>query len=159
MTAFLTLSTSSLLCSKYSVSSNRCFFPATWDGSPLELGPASLSMPSLRSSASNLARWASAAALLRAGSCSKYSASLCYVHSSSPTGADEWPERAGKKKGHATHFFASLMVLRRRPLRSRHESLLLVFWLLMRPPAARSCEPKPPLPPRKRGTRRRVIRG
>jgi hypothetical protein len=33
-------------------------------------------MPSLRSSASNLARWASAAAFLRAGSCSKYSASF-----------------------------------------------------------------------------------
>ena len=55
-----------------------------------------------------------------------------------------------------TYLLASLIVLRRRPLRSRQESLLLVFWLLMRPPAARSCEPKPPLPPRRRGMRRSV---
>jgi hypothetical protein len=44
------------------------------------------------------------------------------------------------------------MVLSLLPLRSRHESLLLVFWLLIRPPAALSCEPKPPFPPTIRGT-------
>lgn len=43
------------------------------------------------------------------------------------------------------------MVLSLRPVRSRQESLLFVFWLLMRPPAALSWLPNPPLPPRRRG--------
>jgi hypothetical protein len=50
-----------------------------------------------------------------------------------------------------TYFLASFTVLSFRPDKSRHESLLLVFLLLMRPPAARSWEPKPPLPPSKDG--------
>ena len=37
-----------------------------------------------------------------------------------------------------THFLASLMVLSLLPVRSLHESLLLVFWLLILPPAARN---------------------
>jgi hypothetical protein len=44
------------------------------------------------------------------------------------------------------------MVLSLLPLKSRHESLLFVFWLLIRPPAALSCDPKPPFPPTRRGT-------
>lgn len=56
---------------------------------------------------------------------------------------------------HDAHFLASFTVLSRLPLRSRQESLLLVFWLLMRPPAARNCDPKPPFPPYNRGLIRR----
>ena len=47
----------------------------------------------------------------------------------------------------ATNFLASLIVLSLLPVRSRHESLLLVFWLLILPPAARNWDPKPPFPP------------
>lgn len=76
-TALFTLSTISRLCSMYSVSSKRRFDPVGASESAafslsLELG----SMPSLRSSASSFAFCASAAACLRAGSFSRYSASL-----------------------------------------------------------------------------------
>lgn len=54
-------------------------------------------------------------------------------------------------KERKTYFFASLIVLSLRPVRSRQESLLFVFWLLMRPPAALSWLPNPPLPPSRRG--------
>jgi len=140
VTALLTESTISRLCSMYSLSSNRCFFPARGGGTPLaedddddgSSGEAEGgAIPSCFSSFSSLSFAASAAARLRAGSFSRYSA----------------------------NFLASLRVLSRLPERSRQESLLLVFWLLMRPPAARSWEPKPPLPPRRRGVRRSVISG
>lgn len=55
-----------------------------------------------------------------------------------------------------TYAFAFLIVLNLRPFRSRQESLLLVFWLLIRPPAARSWDPKPPLPPGSRGDNRKL---
>lgn len=73
VTALLTLSTISLCSSRNSVSSRRCFFPAT--GSE---GPAGLegSMPSFRSKASSFALCASCCAFFRAGSLSIYSASL-----------------------------------------------------------------------------------
>lgn len=71
-TAFFTFSVSSLLCSRYSVSSKRCFFPATMGGVSVDDGRGGSpdptagvlddsafvvvgSMPSLRSRASSLA--------------------------------------------------------------------------------------------------------
>ena len=52
-----------------------------------------------------------------------------------------------------THLCASLIVLRRLPDRSRQASTLVAFPELMRPPAARSWDPNPPLPPRTRTQR------
>jgi len=91
-TAFLTFSVNSLLCSRYSVSSKRCFLPARGGGSAVSIfalsGNESLglatdrdddedgSMPSFRSRASSLARWASAFAASRSGSVSRYAANL-----------------------------------------------------------------------------------
>jgi hypothetical protein len=86
-TALLTFSVSSLLCSMYSVSSKRCFFPANTDvvsaagrvGSPDPISgdfEDEGSIPSFRSSASSLAFCASALAAVRCGSDSRYSASL-----------------------------------------------------------------------------------
>ena len=81
-TALLTFSVSSLLCSMYSVSSKRCFLPANIGGVSDAPDPTSGrfedegSIPSLRSSASNLAFCASAFAASRSGSDSRYSASL-----------------------------------------------------------------------------------
>jgi hypothetical protein len=73
-TALLTLSTSSRLCSRYSVSLNLRFFSG--GPSPAPEGPAPGVMPRRRSSASSFARCASWSARLRAGSPSRYSASL-----------------------------------------------------------------------------------
>lgn len=90
-TALFTFSVSSLLCSRYSVSSKRCFFPARTgsvsavpvrSGSPDPIAGVREepedegSIPSLRSSASSLAFWASAFAASLSGSDSRYSASL-----------------------------------------------------------------------------------
>jgi len=94
-TALLTLSTSSRLCSRYSVSSNRCFLPANLAGSSVveepvldDPAPEELSIPSLRSSACSFAFCASALAASRSGSDSRYSASffcLLYCTQSSTT--------------------------------------------------------------------------
>ena len=152
LTASLTPSTISLLCSTNALSSNRRLLP------PLPVPFASLSSRDIsRFNRSSLSWVSFFDAASRSGVAEIYSANLSFkpspVDDQSSQSSKIWnrrflhkgEERCERRDG--THFLASLMVLILLPFKSLQLSLLLALLLLILPPCALNCAANPPLPP------------